>query len=116
MKIIGWTSWGNPKYTKTSDLGGGLSWAQICEKEAIIVSEIVRNGYKFDGEYHQNGEFGVPVFDDGTVYEVSKRVWGDIIARAYPKEINNSDGMGYCIGAWVAPEAMVVPGGMYDRS
>lgn len=105
MKIIGWTWYGNHEYKRLCC----NTYEQIAHIEKIIATEIRNKGYKFTGDYHQEGDYGVPIFDNGMIYECSKRVWGDIMVQAYPDEIDNIDGMGYCTWAWLAPEPMVVP-------
>lgn len=76
-------------------------WA---EAERVVVGCIRRNGFKFDGNYHQYGEFGMPLFDDGTVFFVSWRHWGHLMYRAWNPDGN--DPMGYCKYAfgWDIPE------------
>ena len=103
MKIIGWTEWDNPKYKEMFSLGEKIDWNKLEKVKEIIAKELRDKGYKFAGDYHQNG-YGVPVFDDGTVYQCTQRGWGGIMADAYPNEIDNSDGYGYCQWAWSPPE------------
>ena len=76
-------------------------WA---DAERVVVDCIRRNGFKFDGNYHQYGEFGMPLFDDGTVFFVSWRHWGHLMYRAWNPDGNDS--MGYCKYAfgWDIPE------------
>lgn len=110
MKIVGWTNWhyeheANVKYKRFDP----ETWEEVEKIEQIIAEELREKGYKFTGDYHQNGDYGVPVFDCGKVYQCSQRDWGNIMAMTYPEEIDNSDGFGYCKWAWVAPEQMKVP-------
>ena len=75
IKVIGWTDiynaaykecdYNNPKYIKA------------------VIEEIKKTGYKFTGDYHQNGEYGAPVFNDGTLLFLSIDEWGWIIAKTY---------------------------------
>ena len=75
IKVIGWTDiynaaykecdYNNPKYIKA------------------VIEEIKKTGYKFTGDYHQNGEYGAPVFNDDTLLFVTIDEWGWIIAKAY---------------------------------
>ena len=67
----------------------------------VIVAEIRRRGYRFNGVYHQQGEFGRPIINDKYVVMYSQRSWGGIIAEAL--QIDNSDGMAYCDWAWGNP-------------
>ncbi len=57
---------------------GELSFA----KRNYLVEEIRREGYLFSGEDHQEEYPCVPVFNDGTRYETSRRGWGRIMADA----------------------------------
>ena len=112
MKIIGWTDWDNQEYEEMFPLGGKHTWRDKEEVERIIAEELRSKGYKFTGDYHQNGDHGAPVFDNGKIYKGFQREWASIMADAYPDEIDNSDGFGYCCKwAWIPPvdEEMVVP-------
>ena len=113
MKIVGWTYWGNPQYKEMFPLDGSHTWEQREEVENIIAKELRDKGYKFTGNYHQNGDYGVPIFDNGMVYQCTQRTWGGIMVDAYPDEIDNSDGYGYLKWAWLTSEDQVVPTGEY---
>lgn len=92
MKVVKWVG---AKYDKSGDSprliyrvvgeyapeGGKRGNGQTAE-EAVIES-IRRNRFKFGGTYHQNGEHGLPMFEDGSVFFVSMRAWGDVMARAW---------------------------------
>ncbi len=52
-------------------------------KRNRLIDEIRREGYLFSGEDHQDEYPCVPVFNDGTRYETSRRGWGRIMAEAY---------------------------------
>ena len=99
MKIMGWTDWDNPKYTELKT----KTWKEYNEIEKLVADELRSKGYKFDGEYHQNGDYGAPVFEDGTILKCTKRAWGGIMALAYP-EGNLNDGYDYCRWAWMIPK------------
>lgn len=109
MKIVDWTWWGNPDYKKVRDCK--ITREEYEQRKEIVSCELRRMGYKFTGGYHQNGDYGVPIFDDGVMMEFSQREWGGIMAKAYPDEIDNSDGMGYCAWAWVPPAPLRIPCG-----
>lgn len=109
MKIIDWTNWDNTKYKEMFSYTEERDWDAIDKIETIISEELRKHGYKFTGDYHQNGEYGVPVFDNGTVYHCTQRTWGSIMARAYPEEIDNKDEFAHCVWAWVAPHPMIIP-------
>ena len=67
--------------------------------------------YHFSGFYHQGGELGVPVFDDGDWFKVSYRTWGQIMADAYPEEMTQAKSS-YTVWAWCSPcepKDMILP-------
>lgn len=43
----------------------------------------MRLGLRRGGDWHQYGEDGVPVFDDGTIATFSFRAWGDLMAAIW---------------------------------
>lgn len=108
MEIIGWTEWGTPEYEELFPIGGEHNWNEVREVERIISTELRQRGYKFTGDYHQNGDYGVPVFDNGKTYQCSQRTWGAIMAAAWPEEIG-TDPYAYTLWAWVAPNPSVTP-------
>lgn len=112
MKIIGWTWGGNPDYAEMFPIGyePNTSWSRK-EVEQVIVDELRNKGYRFTGDYHQDGDYGVPIFDNGMVATFSKRQWGALMYRAYPEEEYPKD-LQYVKWAWNWPdceEEMVVP-------
>ena len=68
------------------------------EAENAVIDCIRRNGFKFGGSYHQYGDFGMPMFEDGTVYLCSMRHWGSIMAEAW--NVEDKRGYGYVMFAW----------------
>lgn len=104
MKIIGWTNWDSSCYDIINHRNN-----KIEEAIELTINELRKNNYKFTGDYHQNGDYGVPIFDNGAILKCSQREWGRIMASAYPNEIDDSDGLGYCTWAWLPPEPMSVP-------
>lgn len=108
MKVTGWTYWEDGRYRSGPDYESDDTYSKAWE---VIVKEIRERGYKFSGIYHQGGMTGVPIIDNEWVFIVSQRTWGQIIAEAYPDEIDNSDGYGYTAWAWKIPdgEEMVIP-------
>lgn len=86
MKVIGWTEW---LYYYNWE----CTTEEFEEAWDATVKELKEKGYHFDGSYHQNGDFGVPVLDNGERFQVSMRRWGCIMADALPEEfedLNNS--------------------------
>lgn len=102
MKVTGWTEWDDPRYV-SSDEAGFVYFGLMRD---AIIEEIAKRGYKFTGEYHQNGDYGVPVIDDKWRFEVTQRTWGYIMKAAYPNEIPS-----YIDWSWTPPngEEMIVP-------
>lgn len=93
MKIVSWEKYDTEKYP-------GMEPPESWEAEQITIEEIKKHGYLFNGFYHQNGEHGCPVFDNGKQFVASLRVWGGIMQEAHPELIDSKDDMGYCLLAW----------------
>lgn len=100
MKIIGWTNYDNEDYKDKMF----ESYEERVNVLNLVSEELRKKGYKWSGDYHQHGNGGCPVFDDNTKLAVSLRLWGRIMADAYPEDVYDSDDMGYCEWAWIAPE------------
>lgn len=110
MKITGWTWYENPDYKELFPIGEeSESPYEFQDVVDIVVAELRDKGYKFTGSYHQGGDYGAPIIDGCWIFQCSCRTWGGIMAAAYPDEIDNSDGYGYTLWAWLPPEEMVVP-------
>ena len=85
MKVIKWTAWDD----KHND---DLSSKEEIEKYSVaVIKELRDKGYHFGAGYHQNGEHGVPVLDNGIYFQVSQRLWGEIMAKAFPEEFDNPE-------------------------
>ena len=84
LKIIGWTDYDSyyPSVTIANE--------DLNKLLVIVANEIMDKGYMFSGQDHQNAYTGVPVFDNGTCFRASMRVWGTLMAAAYP-EVNGSE-------------------------
>lgn len=103
MKITRWGAWDFKDRT----------FMYTQEEEQAVINALKEKGYIFSGEYHQNGNFGVPYFDNGKPYQVSMRHWGKIIAEARPdivdlvlkkKQIYTPLNLvDYCFFAWDEP-------------
>lgn len=102
MKVTGWTYWEDDRYEE-------IPIDKYDEARRIVAREMRERGYKFTGNYHQNGDFGVPVIDEKWLLTMTQRSWGHMMVEAYPDKIDDTDGYGYCKWAWVAPEEMVIP-------
>lgn len=99
MKIIGWGKYSPDKYEYMDE-------KEECEAEKIIVSELRKNNYHFNGFYHQNGEKGCPIFDNGKQYRTTMRNWGAIMAEAFPDEIK--DFLEYSAWAWTDADEKLI--------
>lgn len=97
MKVIGWTSWCDPRYPD-KDLNDCL----FKERWAATIDELRKHNIRFSGFYHQRDDYGVPVFDDGKAFHVSFRSWGHIMAEAYPETVSDNI-FGYAQWAWASP-------------
>ena len=93
MKVTDWTDWDNEKY---EELPNKMS------KEAFdaVVDEVREKGYKFSGYTHQQNRLGCPILDNKYRYNVSCRMWGDIMAHAYGLYKDEEDDMAYVYWAW----------------
>ena len=85
MKVVKWTEWDDEH---NDDIE---SWHEIEEMSEVVAKELREKGYHFNGSYHQNGEYGVPVLDNGKYFQVTQRTWGGIMAEAFPEEFDNPD-------------------------
>lgn len=79
------------------------------EIEKAVIEELRAHNYHFPGYYHQNADFGSPIIDDKYIFCTTQRRWGGIMAKAFPEEIDNSDGMGYLEWAWENNHTKVYP-------
>jgi len=94
LKIIGWSEWRFGAREATTD-----------HHRELAIQEMRKNNYHWTGEYHQNGEGGVPVFNDGTRLQLSFRGWGSLMADAYPEEVADIEPKwAYCKYAWFNPD------------
>lgn len=76
-------------------LGGffmrGMRWKDYCENSFCGGSPhieafreyIICNDIKHDGDWHQNGDAGAPLFSDGSAGTFSMRAWGDLMAAVW---------------------------------
>ena len=59
--------------------------------EECIIEHCKEKGIRFSADYHQYGEFGIPIIDDRFMYMGFARTWGWIMAQAD----NDDSDMGY---------------------
>lgn len=77
LRIVGWTSFECEYPSKNVETN------ILREIVQLIGDEVVKHGYAFSGQAHQNSSTGVPVFSDGTCLRASMRAWGQIMAAIY---------------------------------
>ena len=85
MKILKWSLW-DDEYTDMWYKNHHCEMSYTPVEENIVIEQIRAKGYKFPGAYHQNGAHGVPYLDNGKIFMVTPRHWGQIMAKAYPEE------------------------------
>lgn len=99
--VIGWISNAGIETTEVVDVGGwggvfreGDRWNDyianigdtfVAHHEALRRAIIAR-GLRRGGDWHQNSQDGVPVFDDGAIGTFSFRAWGDLMAATWAEE------------------------------
>lgn len=79
LEIVGWTSF-ECEYPSRNMVGAEQDIKIIVQ---LIGDEVVKHGYSFSGQDHQNALTGVPVFSDGTCLRASMRAWGQIMSAIY---------------------------------
>ena len=101
FRVTGWTNTIAHTHVLVNGLYDGDAGIDRDTLRPVIVEEVRKRGYKFNGLYHQHGEFGRPIINDKYVVMYSQRGWGGVMAEAL--QIDNSDGMAYCDWAWENP-------------
>jgi hypothetical protein len=77
-----------------------MAYRKLKEKARhLTVKYMKENELKFSGTYHQGGDNGVPLFNNGFVLCLSQRDWGALMAEVC--DINEA--LAYCAWAWRAP-------------
>ena len=105
MKLIGWTHWFNPSfYYCIENLDRAID---------LTVEHMKNNGLAFHGTYHQHGELGTPIFDNGEKLCLTLRSWGGVMAKVMGLEGEYA----YAEWAWwIADEEKAkVPGDNPDK-
>ena len=110
MKVIKWTTWDDKH-------GDDIESKEELDAMAdAVVEELRKAKYHFDGYYHQNGDHGVPVLDNGKYFQASQRAWGEVMAMAYPEEFDNPEApYNYIIWYLGDRDLYVFPGGNDDE-
>lgn len=86
MKVVKWSEW-DDAYEENFIKSNHRLLSYNDEEYDAVISEIREKGYKFPGEYHQNGDYGVPIFDNGKPFMVTRRTWGYVMSKAWPEDI-----------------------------
>jgi hypothetical protein len=73
IQVVDWVKWSDEAIYRD----------QTREYEDAVIDCIVKNKYRFDGNTHQRHEHGVPLFNDGKVWQASMRSWGGTMAEAW---------------------------------
>ncbi len=87
IKLVGWTTGSNNidlAITAEVNKADLSHFSFLCEK--AIKEDIIKNKWKFCGDWHQNGKCGMPVLElNGKVgtYLTSMRYWGGIMANCW---------------------------------
>lgn len=116
MKVIDWVSREDTQNLESSvgGLGGFFNWerkgmrwkdylGQHDSKEhphlEALRESIVEKDIRFGGDWHQNADQGVPLFEDNTVGSFSFRAWGDLLAAVWSEhEDQDYDYMDFYMG------------------
>ena len=97
MKLIGFTHFFDDKYKVINcfDPNYALAWS-------LTVDFMKEKGLKWNGFYHQSGQYGTPYFDTGQRLCLSLRVWGWLMVDVLdiPKDETEKNDMRYCRWAW----------------
>jgi hypothetical protein len=130
IEFFGWTNYGNAKYIEISDeistnldkgkekqmplfipKPGKEDYVELLRRssqlaELMLINRLFIKGIKFDGTYHQDGEFGCPLFKINDLgifkWSCSFRSLGEVMEHA-------GYGLSYCDWAWESPEIPVTP-------
>ena len=93
MRLIGWANWHDPNYAES-----------VENKELAIeltIEYMKEMGLKFTGTYHQEGQYGAPVFDNDEKLCLSQRGWGELMV--YVMDLDVFDFFTYLVWAWFTP-------------
>ena len=130
IEFVGWTNYANQNFSDISDKisenlvedneESSSRYIPKLEKEEyvkklrrgnqlaelLLTNRLFLKGIKFNGTYHQDGEYGCPLFkiNDAGIFKwsCSFRAWGDVMEHA-------GYGFSYCDWAWDNPEEPVTP-------
>ena len=112
MKVVRWVEWDDEHYDDIE------SKEELDAMADAVVEELRKTKYHFNGSYHQNGDYGVPVLDNGKYFQVTQRTWGSVMAMAYPEEFDNPEDPYNYVVWYLGPgdrDLYVFPGGNDDE-
>lgn len=102
LRIVDWVDWCDVECNPGVRDVSTLTTDEFQKYREAVVKSMKESGYKFTGFYHQNGEYGVPIFEDGVMFLVSQRTWGGIMADVMGADPN--DRLAYMNWAYMPPE------------
>ena len=76
MKVTKWTHWDNNEYLDFCE----SNVASGCKQ--TVIEHLKNTGIRFCSDYHQNGQFGVPIVDDKYKVECTIRCFAAMEASA----------------------------------
>jgi len=86
MEIVEWRNW-DDEVTKHYFKNMPVKLTYTEEEYHAVADAVRKCGYRFPGDYHQNGYHGVPIFENGKPFQVTQREWGRVMALAWPEFI-----------------------------
>lgn len=109
MKVVDWISYDDAKEREECGIGGMGGWFGMDQRHSwedyvdiwfdeakpyviALRDSIVERGIRESGDWHQDSDEGVPLFEDGTVATYSFRAWGDLLAAVW----EGVDRLPYC--------------------
>ena len=61
----------------------------LSEMETCVIEHCKEKGIRFSADYHQYGDYGVPIVDNKYMYYTFARTWGRIMAEADDDKSDN---------------------------
>ena len=61
----------------------------LSEMETCVIEHCKEKGIRFSSDYHQYGDYGVPIFNNKYMYYTFARTWGWIMAMADDDKSDN---------------------------
>ena len=84
FKVTGFTFWGDSRFLGDDiDENDRPTPRDYADMKRAVVNYLADTDTFFLPEYHQHGEYGVPVLNDKYRFECSMRAWGRVLADAF---------------------------------